>query len=165
MLEDTFLEGDIWEYKSKRKLKPVCPNCSENIPKSTEKASDGKHQSKRKRNKRRNVEAKEKVKDPEMCLKETDSQTSVTSSQNSSCGDGIQQTQGKATTPGKHSRSHKNKQVSPKIRPVYDGYCPKCQMPFSSLLGETPRWHVFECLDSPPVSETGKITKQIVVFK
>lgn len=44
--------------------------------------------------------------------------------------------------------------MTPKVRPVYDGYCPSCQMPFSSLLGQTPRWHVFECLDSPPISDT-----------
>lgn len=152
MLEDTFSEEDIWEYKSKRKPKPVHPNNGpENIPKSVEKATEGKYQSKRNRNKR-TVEAKEKTKDPEMCLGEIGSQTSVASSQNSSCEDGTQQSQGK-TTPGKQCRTPKSKQVSPKIRPVYDGYCPKCQMPFSSLLGQTPRWHVSECLDSPPVSE------------
>lgn len=165
MLEDV-LEEDIWEYKSKRKPKSVqTNNCSENIRKSVEKATDGKCQSTRKRNKKRTVEAQEKTKDPEMCLGETGSQTSVASSQNSSCGDGIHQSQDKETTPGKHCRTLKNKQVSPKIRPVYDGYCPNCQMPFSSLLGQTPRWHVFECLDSPPVSETGKTTKKGVVFK
>ncbi|XP_045882391.1 DNA cross-link repair 1A protein [Meles meles] len=155
MLEDAFLEEDIWEYKSKRKPKPVhTNNCSENIPKSVEKATDGKYPSKRNRNKKRTAEPKEKTKDPEVCLGETDSQNSVASSQNSSCGDGIHQSQDKEKTPEKHSRTRKNKQVSPKIRPVYDGYCPNCQMPFSSLLGQTPRWHVFECLDSPPVSET-----------
>lgn len=150
--KDTFLEEDIWEYKSKRKPKSVhSNNCSENIPKSVEKATDGKYQSKRNRNKKRTVEAKEKVKTPEMCLEETNSQTSVASSQNSSCEDGIQQCQDRETTPRK---THKNKHVSPKVRPVYDGYCPNCQMPFSSLLGQTPRWHVFECLDSLPVSKT-----------
>ncbi|MBV97466.1 DNA cross-link repair 1A protein, partial [Eschrichtius robustus] len=155
MLEDAFLEQDIWEYKSKRKPKPVhANNCSENIPKSVEKATDGQYQSKRNRNKKRTVEGKKKVKAPETCLGETDSQTSVVSSQNSSCGDGVQQCQDREATPGKHCRTHKNKHVSPKIRPVYDGYCPNCQMPFSSLLGQTPRWHVFECLDSVPVSET-----------
>lgn len=166
MLEDAFLEQDIWEYKSKRKPKPVHPNnCSENIPKSVEKATDGQYQSKRNRNKKRTVEGKKKVKAPETCLGETDSQTSVASSQNSSCGDGIQQCQDREATPGKHCRTHKNKHVSPKIRRVYDGYCPNCQMPFSSLLGQTPRWHVFECLDSIPVSETGKIPKKIVDSK
>ncbi|XP_036988798.2 DNA cross-link repair 1A protein [Artibeus jamaicensis] len=154
MLEDTFSEEDIWGYKSKRKPKSVpANNCCESIPKSVKKATDGKDRSKQKR-KKRTVGAKEKVKDPEMCLGETNSQVSVGSSQNSSCEDGIQQSQGKEPTPGKHSRTSKNKQVSPKIRPVYDGHCPNCQLPFSSLLGQTPRWHVFECLDSPSVSKT-----------
>ncbi|KAB0382612.1 hypothetical protein FD755_004529 [Muntiacus reevesi] len=155
MLEDAFSEEDIWEYKSRRKPKRVHPNnCSENIPESVEKATDGQHQSKRNRNKRRAVETKKKVKTPETCLRETDSQTSVASSQNSTCGDGIQQCQDTEATPEKRCRTQKNKHVSPKTRPVYDGYCPNCQMPFSSLLGQTPRWHVFECLDSTPVSGT-----------
>ncbi|XP_043331320.1 DNA cross-link repair 1A protein [Cervus canadensis] len=155
MLEDAFSEEDIWEYKSRRKPKRVYPNdCSENIPESVEEATDGQHQLKRNRNKKRTVEAKKKVKTPETCLRETDSQTSVASSQNSTCGDGIQQCQDKEATPEKRCRTHKDKHVSPKTRPVYDGYCPNCQMPFSSLLGQTPRWHVFECLDSTPVSGT-----------
>ncbi|XP_015350306.1 DNA cross-link repair 1A protein isoform X1 [Marmota marmota marmota] len=153
MIEDMFSEEDIWEYKSKRKPKLGHPNnCSENIPKSVEKATDGKYQSRGKGNKKRNKEAKGRV-DCEMCLGETSSQTSVSSSQNSSCGDGVQQSQDQETTPGRHRRTQKLKQVSPKTRPVHDGYCPYCQMPFSSLLGQTPRWHVFECLDSPPLSE------------
>ncbi|XP_078420821.1 DNA cross-link repair 1A protein isoform X1 [Cetorhinus maximus] len=41
------------------------------------------------------------------------------------------------------------KQITRKARPVHDGYCPICQMPFSLLLIETPRWHVSECLDTP----------------
>ncbi|XP_007939779.1 DNA cross-link repair 1A protein [Orycteropus afer afer] len=157
MLEDTLLDEDIWEYKSKRKPKTVHPNNgSEKIPKSVEKATEGNYQSKQSRNKKepkRTMNAKEKAKDNEICLGETHSQTSVASDQDSSCGDSSQQSQDK-TTPAKRHRTHKNKQISPKIRPVYDGYCPNCQMPFSSLLGQTPRWHVFECLDSPQLSET-----------
>ncbi|XP_053440312.1 DNA cross-link repair 1A protein isoform X2 [Nycticebus coucang] len=155
MLEDTLVEEDIWEYKSKRKPKlVVANNSSENIPKSVGKAKDGKSQSKRHRNRKRTIEAKGEVKDQELSPREAACQTCVASSQSSSCGDGIQQSQDKETTPRKLCRTHKNKQVSPKIRPLYDGYCPNCQMPFSSLLGQTPRWHVFECLDSPSVSET-----------
>lgn len=166
MIEDTFLEEEIWEYKSKRKPKPVhSNNFSENISKSVEKATGRKYQSRQNRNKKRTVEAKEKAKDPEVCVGETYSQTSVASGQDSGCRDGIQQPQDKETTPAKCCKAQKSKQVSPKIRPVYDGYCPNCQMPFSALLGQTPRWHVFECLDSPPVSETGKIPKRIMVFK
>ncbi|XP_048194169.1 DNA cross-link repair 1A protein [Perognathus longimembris pacificus] len=154
MLEDTFSEEDIWEYKSKRKPKSVHPDkCSENIPKATENGTDGKYQSNCKGSKKRSPENEEKTKDRGMCLGETGCQTSPASPQNSSCRDGLQQSQDKQSTPRRHCKTHKNKHVSPKIRPVYDGYCPNCQMPFSSLLGQTPQWHVFECLNSPPVSD------------
>ncbi|KAL1788868.1 DNA cross-link repair 1A protein [Sigmodon hispidus] len=155
MLEDTSWEEDIWEYKSKRKPKPTHPNnCSQNILESVGKATDGKSQSKRKGNEKRATEDKDKPKDDRVCLEETDHQISVGSSQNSNPSDETQQSQSKVSTPRKGRRTHKNKQASPKVRPVYDGYCPSCQMPFSSLLGQTPRWHVFECLDSPPISDT-----------
>ncbi|XP_036029226.1 DNA cross-link repair 1A protein isoform X4 [Onychomys torridus] len=156
MLEDTFWEEDIWEYKSKRKPKPAHPNnCSQSNPESVGKATDGRYQSKRKRNKKGTTEDKDKLKDHRACLGETDCQLTVGSSQNSSPSSEIQQSQSKETTPRKqHCRTHRNKHVSPKVRPVYDGHCPSCQMPFSSLIGQTPRWHVFECLDSPPISDT-----------
>lgn len=155
MLEDTFWEEDIWEYKSKRKPKPAQPNnCSQSNPESVGKATDGKYRSKRKRNKKGTTEDKDKLKDHRACLGETDCQLSVGSSQNSSHSNEIPQSQSKETTPRKLSRTHRNKHVSPKVRPVYDGHCPSCQMPFSSLIGQTPRWHVFECLDSPPISDT-----------
>lgn len=157
MLEDAFWEEDIWEYKSKRKPKPVHPNsCSENISESVEKATDGKYQSKGKGNKKRTSENPGETKDHPVCLAETNSQISAGSSQNSSCRDDIQQSQSKETTPKKQCRTNRGKQATPKVRPLYDGHCPSCQMPFSSLLGQTPRWHVFECLDSPPISDTGK---------
>ncbi|XP_054975008.1 DNA cross-link repair 1A protein [Sorex araneus] len=154
MLEDSPSEEEIWEYKSKRKPKPVHPNKnSGKISKSVEKATDGTYQSKRKRNKKRPVDAQETVKVPEMCLGEAISENSVVSGQNCSGEDSIPQSQQEETTPRKHRRTPRNKQATPKSRPVYDGYCPNCQMPFSSLLGQTPRWHVFECLDSPPASD------------
>lgn len=153
MLEDEFWEEDIWKYKSKRKPKPAHPiNCSQNISESVGRTTDGK----RKGNKKRNEEDKDKTKDHRVCLGEADSQSSVGSSQNLSGRDEVQESQSKETTPRKPCRTHKNKQLSPRVRPVYDGHCPSCQMPFSSLLGQTPRWHVFECLDSPPISDTGK---------
>lgn len=155
MLEDAFWEEDIWEYKSKRKPKPVHPNsCSENISESVEKATDGKYQSKGKGNKKRTSENPGETKDHPVCLAETNSQISAGSSQNSSCRDDVQQSQSKETTPKKQCRTNRGKQATPKVRPLYDGHCPSCQMPFSSLLGQTPRWHVFECLDSPPISDT-----------
>lgn len=157
MLEDMFWEEDIWDYKSKRKPKPPHPNnCSENVSGSVEKATDGKYQSKGKGNEKRTSENPGETEDRRVCLAETDSQISAGSSQDSSVRDESQQSQSKETTPKKQCRRHRGKQVTPKVRPVYDGYCPSCQMPFSSLLGQTPRWHVSECLDSPPISDTGK---------
>lgn len=154
MLEDTLWEEDIWEYKSKRKPKPAHPNnCSQNIPESVGKAKDGKDQPKRRGNKR-TTDDKDNPKGPGVCLEETGCPISVGASQNSSGGEEVPQSQRKETTPRKSHRTHKKKQVSPRVRPVYDGYCPSCQMPFSSLLGQTPQWHVFECLDSPPISDT-----------
>ncbi|XP_006879983.1 PREDICTED: DNA cross-link repair 1A protein [Elephantulus edwardii] len=159
--EDTFSEDDIWEYKSKRKPKTGYQNSGPvKSPKSVEKVRDGKDeteikkQSKRSRNKKerkRTLDTTEKAKDSE--IGGTQSQTSITSDQDLSYGDNIQQSQEKKTTPTKHFKTRKNKPVSPKTRPVYDGYCPNCQMPFSSLIGQTPRWHVFECLDSPQIAE------------
>lgn len=29
------------------------------------------------------------------------------------------------------------------------GFCPICQMPFCILVGQTQRWHIAECLDTP----------------
>lgn len=40
---------------------------------------------------------------------------------------------------------------SDKITPekeVMDGFCPKCQMPFCALIGQSPGWHVRECLET-----------------
>lgn len=42
--------------------------------------------------------------------------------------------------------------VTPQNR--YPGHCPSCQMPFSILLVQTPRWHVSECLDTPSTAQT-----------
>lgn len=149
MLEDSISEDDIWEYKSKTKPKPkpVHPDkCSEKISKPVKKAADGTYQSKRKRSKKSRVDAQETVTVPEICLGETNGE-------NCSGEDSLPQSQQEQATPRKHRGTPRKKQGTPKSRPVYDGHCPNCQMPFSSLLGQTPRWHVFECLDSPPASD------------
>lgn len=154
MLEDSFSEEDIWEYKSKRKPKSVHPNKSPGkISKSVEKATARPNQSKQKRNKKCLGDVQEPLTVPEICLEKASGQNSVASGQNCSGEDTIPQSQQEETTPRKRHGTPRNKQGTPKSRPVYDGHCPNCQMPFSSLLGQTPRWHVFECLDSPPTSD------------
>ncbi|KAG8549766.1 hypothetical protein GDO81_019792 [Engystomops pustulosus] len=42
--------------------------------------------------------------------------------------------------------------VTPQNR--HSGHCPSCQMPFSILLVQSPRWHVTECLDAPSTAQT-----------
>ncbi|XP_016279794.1 DNA cross-link repair 1A protein isoform X1 [Monodelphis domestica] len=149
MSEENLFEEDIWEYKSIRKSKLENSDASNSVLK----ARDSKYKSKRckiQRNKR-TVEVKGKSKNDELCLGERSSQTLV-SDPNLSGGDNIQQSQGKVTTKAKFGKT--NKKLTPtKQQPVYSGYCPSCQMPFSLLLGQTPRWHVSECLDAPQSSE------------
>ena len=40
-----------------------------------------------------------------------------------------------------------NDKVTPQ-KVIMDGFCPKCQMPFSALIGQSPGWHVGECLET-----------------
>ncbi|XP_038614382.1 DNA cross-link repair 1A protein [Tachyglossus aculeatus] len=151
MSEDSMLEEAIWEYKSKRKLKSYSENHSDNTSKSVQKATDGKYKTRqnRRKNKKETVENKESSKDKEQEQGEYGSQTSVVSDGDLNYQDDIQLSQDKASTPVKQSKSCNKKQVTPKKRPIYDGYCPNCQMPFSLLLNQTPRWHISECLDIP----------------
>ncbi|XP_074089743.1 DNA cross-link repair 1A protein [Macrotis lagotis] len=147
MSEENLLEEDIWEYKSIRK--PKLGNSD--ISNSVQKATDGKRKSKRCELKnKRTVKVKEESKDDELCLGERDSQT-LRSEPNR--GNNFQQSPGKVTTKAKSGKTSNKKLTPTKPHPVYSGYCPSCQMPFSLLLGQTPRWHVSECLDAPQSSE------------
>ncbi|XP_055502871.1 DNA cross-link repair 1A protein [Leucoraja erinacea] len=53
------------------------------------------------------------------------------------------------STPLKQSKNSDGKYTPRNSKPVHAGHCPICQMPFSLLLIETPRWHVAECLETP----------------
>jgi len=41
-----------------------------------------------------------------------------------------------------------NAKVTPQKEIIMDGSCPKCQLPFSALIGQSPGWHVSECLET-----------------
>ena len=43
--------------------------------------------------------------------------------------------------------SSPNDKIMPE-KEVMDGFCPKCQMPFCALIGQSPGWHVRECLET-----------------
>ncbi|XP_062436619.1 DNA cross-link repair 1A protein isoform X2 [Rhea pennata] len=136
MSEDTLLEEDIWEYKSIRKQKFVRQNNSECISTAVQKISSDKCRPKRKGNgnKKKSVEKNDTVKK---------------SKQRSTPDQDLDQSKDDTIVQSQESVSSLTEEGSQNAKPVHDGYCPSCQMPFSLLLVQTPRWHVAECLDTP----------------
>ncbi|NXX58820.1 DCR1A protein, partial [Scopus umbretta] len=134
MSEDALLEEDIWEYKSLRKQKHH-PS-SEGIPTPVQKVSDGKCRPKRKRNRNK----KKSVEKTDTLLK---------TEQRSRPNQDVEQCKDDISVCSQESVGSLTEQSSQNAKPIHDGYCPSCQMPFSLLLVETPRWHVAECLDTP----------------
>ncbi|XP_068254966.1 DNA cross-link repair 1A protein [Nyctibius grandis] len=134
MSEDALLEEDIWEYKSIRRQKHQ--SNSESISTPVQKVSDGKCRPKRKRNrnKKKSVEKTDKLQKTE---------------QGSRPNQDVDQCKDDSSVHSQESVGSLTEQSSQNAKPIYDGYCPSCQMPFSLLLVQTPRWHVAECLDTP----------------
>uniref|UniRef100_A0A8C4YAN4 DNA cross-link repair 1A n=1 Tax=Gopherus evgoodei TaxID=1825980 RepID=A0A8C4YAN4_9SAUR len=158
MSENDRLEEDIWEYKSIRKPKSVYQNNNlVNISTAVQKANDGKCKSKGSggRNNKKAFENKDKSKKSDQGPRQKCIQPLINPDQslNLSKDDHIVQSQESVTTPTKRSRTCNITQTMPNARPVYDGYCPSCQMPFSLLLAQTPQWHVTECLDTQGSTE------------
>ncbi|XP_060097588.1 DNA cross-link repair 1A protein [Heteronotia binoei] len=149
MSEDGLLEEDIWEYKSIRKRKSPCQT-SEVTSTKTQESNGGKStsQSNGCRSKRKTSEGKDKPNK----TKQRDIQTSLEQEQNVGVFNHDVQSPKRISSSAKPKRNCK-KQSPINARPVYDGYCPSCQMPFSLLLVQTPQWHVTECLDSAGTAE------------
>ncbi|XP_027757901.1 DNA cross-link repair 1A protein [Empidonax traillii] len=134
MSEDALLEEeDIWEYKSIRKQKHQGNSQSVSTPVQT--VSDGSGRPKRKRNRKK--KSVEKTDTPQKTK-----QRARPSQDADQCKDD-------SSEHSQESVSSLTEQSSQKSKPVHDGYCPSCQMPFSLLLVQTPQWHVDECLDTP----------------
>ncbi|KAM6262990.1 DNA cross-link repair 1A protein isoform 1-T2 [Spheniscus humboldti] len=134
MSEDALFEEDIWEYKSIRKQKHQ--SNSESISTPVQKVSDGKCRPKRKRNRNK-----------KKSIEKTD--TLQKTEQRSRPNQDVDQCKDDSSVRSQESVSSLTEQSSQNTKPVHDGYCPSCQMPFSLLLVQTPRWHVAECLDTP----------------
>ncbi|XP_009505729.2 DNA cross-link repair 1A protein isoform X1 [Phalacrocorax carbo] len=134
MSEDTLLEEDIWEYKSIRKQRRQSK--SESISMPVQELRDGKCRPKRKRNRN-----KKKTEEKTDTLQKTE--------QRSRPNQDVDQCKDDSSVHSQESVSSLTGQSSQNAKPVHDGYCPSCQMPFSLLLVQTPRWHVAECLDTP----------------
>eukprot|EP00058_Branchiostoma_floridae_P023470 XP_002608960.1 hypothetical protein BRAFLDRAFT_104983 [Branchiostoma floridae] len=62
---------------------------------------------------------------------------------------------GKTTSksPGKSPRGRQSGDKTTPKRVIHEGFCPNCQMPFSLLLVQSPRWHVAECMEQPIQAE------------
>ncbi|NWH99376.1 DCR1A protein, partial [Tichodroma muraria] len=131
MSEDALLEEDIWEYKSIRKRKRQSNSQSISTP--VQEVSDGKGRPKRKRNRKK--KSTEKTDTPQK------------TKQSSRPGQDVDQCKEDSSVHSQESLSSLAEQ-SPQ-KPVHDGFCPSCQMPFSLLLVQTPQWHVYECLETP----------------
>ncbi|KAM4896539.1 DNA cross-link repair 1A protein [Sylvia borin] len=132
MSEDALLEQDIWEYKSIRKQKHQ--SNSQGIS-TVQEVSDGKGRPKRKRNRKK--KSTEKTDTPQK------------TKQSSRAGQDVDQCKGDSSVHSQESVSNLPEQSSQNAKPVHDGFCPSCQMPFSLLLVQTPQWHVYECLETP----------------
>ncbi|XP_025030451.1 DNA cross-link repair 1A protein isoform X2 [Python bivittatus] len=152
MSEDGLLEEDIWEYKSIRKQKPISQH-SEVIATNIQKAKVGNDKSRRNdnRNDGKTPKGKEAPKKTKQRPRKRGNQTPLKPVFSSD--DPIKLSQeGLSTTSAKETKICE-RQNSAKARPVFEGYCPSCQMPFSLLLIETPQWHVTECLDVSGTAE------------
>ncbi|NXL79515.1 DCR1A protein, partial [Leptocoma aspasia] len=133
MSEDALLEEDIWEYKSIRKRKLQSNSQSTSTP--VQEVRDDKGRPKRKRNRKK--KSTEKTDTPQK------------TKQSSRPGQDVDQCKEDSSVHSQESVSSLAEQSSQNAKPVHDGFCPSCQMPFSLLLVQTPQWHVYECLETP----------------
>ncbi|NWH95069.1 DCR1A protein, partial [Aegithalos caudatus] len=132
MSEDALLEEDIWEYKSTRKRRHQ--SNSQSIS-TVQEVSDGKGRPKRKRNRKK--KSTEKTDTPQK------------TKQSSRPGQDVDHSREDSSVHSQESVGSLAEQSSQNAKPVHDGFCPSCQMPFSLLLVQTPQWHVYECLETP----------------
>ncbi|KAL2078023.1 hypothetical protein ACEWY4_025708 [Coilia grayii] len=138
-------ESDIWEYKSLRKAK------RHNDNQNTKGSSQG-----RGKRKSESVSQERSNKNKRTYAgKNTCSVANRTSANTQSRNDTIHMKQmdgGLFNKPPPSDTANENKSVpvneTPKPPPT-TGHCPVCQMPFSVLVVQSPRWHVAECLETP----------------
>ncbi|XP_034296058.1 LOW QUALITY PROTEIN: DNA cross-link repair 1A protein [Pantherophis guttatus] len=150
MSENGLLEEDIWQYKSIRKQKTTSQH-SEVIATEVQKAKfeNGRSQRNDPRHGGKAPKGKGVPKKTKQRPRQRDSQTPLKPGVSS----GDQSSQESLSTTSEKERKICKKQNTVKPRPVFEGYCPSCQMPFSLLLIQTPQWHVTECLDASETAE------------
>lgn len=120
-------EEDIWEEKSLRKLKESKKNLSP-IRKACNKSS---------KSLSKNVGAQDTESGQEGSRSSNRKQLKRKRTGSSACN-----------SRRKQQKSPVSTRATPQKISVTDGFCPKCQMPFSAMIGQSPGWHVRECLEA-----------------
>ncbi|XP_032047412.1 DNA cross-link repair 1A protein isoform X2 [Aythya fuligula] len=137
MSEEALLEEDIWEYRSVRKRKRQ--SASERPSAPLRKVTEGRGRLKRRNGNKRKSVGKNGD------LQESEPTSRPNEDPEASKDDSSLLSQESAGSQAEHGTQS--------ARPVHDGHCPSCQMPFTLLRVQTPRWHVAECLDTPGATE------------
>ncbi|RXM28507.1 DNA cross-link repair 1A protein [Acipenser ruthenus] len=132
-MSDKVSEDDIWEYTSIRKKPKIVEHNTKKLKEITK--LDGNkttRQSIGKKNRKKNLDK-------------------ASSLEEETTPDVYFLHQHPSTPIKQHRRVQSNgeKQTATNGQTVHEGHCPGCQMPFSVLVVQTPRWHVAECLDTP----------------
>uniref|UniRef100_A0A8B9ZD56 DNA cross-link repair 1A protein n=1 Tax=Anas platyrhynchos TaxID=8839 RepID=A0A8B9ZD56_ANAPL len=134
---ELLLEEDIWEYRSVRKRKRQ--SASERPSAPLRKVTEGRGRLKRRNGNKRKSGGKN-----------GDHQESEPTSQPNEDPEASKDDSSVHSQESTGSQAERSPQST---RPVHDGHCPSCQMPFALLRVQTPRWHVAECLDTPGSTE------------
>ena len=162
-------EGDVWDEKSLKQLKRKLPN-----PTFRREKSSALYLHKNAKSKRSNNTVKESKRSSQLETSQTASQGKSQPCRDSrNARDGYQKRKrrnsssttistrnkvenvGSPSTHDHHESMTLNQSSSPvpndDITPqkdIMEGCCPKCQMPFTALIGQSPGWHVRECLET-----------------
>ncbi|OCT71266.1 hypothetical protein XELAEV_18034244mg [Xenopus laevis] len=136
MSDNELFEKDIWEYKSKQKVKQPSN-------KGTRSADRGKAKQKAAQKPRSSLGAR--TQPPSRNVSQT---STIRAKRQLAQEDGEKPVSQREQPTPTLTPPNKNQSPPKSPRSRHDGYCPSCQMPFSLLLVQSPRWHVSECLDA-----------------
>lgn len=141
-------EDDIWEEKSLKQLKRKLQNSTYTFPhknvkskRSTSTVNEGQRASHleasqaTRQDKSKASKASGNAKNGRQKRKRSDSSNSIVGSRT------IHQRTDQCSSPVSNDKVTPHKDIT-------DGCCPKCQMPFCALNGQSPGWHVSECLET-----------------
>lgn len=158
-------EDDVWDKKSLKHLKRKLQDPNFRREKSSSLIPPKNAKSKRSNNTVKEPQRLSRLQDPQS-TGQGKSQPCI-SSRNARNGNKKRKRSNSSTTPnelekagslnthGHHqskslnqsSSSVSNNEITPQ-NDIMEGCCPKCQMPFTALIGQSPGWHVRECLET-----------------